>query len=91
MRIKFSDLLLLLTNQIMILQKAHSVAKIEHPEVMGEATHKLKQGGLNDPRIGTTDPNFNVRHAEKGWQSVLVILVTSSWRGLCSIQVSHPL
>ncbi|KAE9397235.1 hypothetical protein BT96DRAFT_995957 [Gymnopus androsaceus JB14] len=35
--------------------KAYSVAKIEHPEVMDESTHKPKMGGLMDPRLGTID------------------------------------
>jgi DNA-directed RNA polymerase II subunit RPB1 len=34
------------------------VAKIEHPEVMDEATHKPKLDGLMDPRMGTIDRNF---------------------------------
>ncbi|EEB95364.1 hypothetical protein MPER_05676 [Moniliophthora perniciosa FA553] len=55
--------------------KAYSVAKIEHPEVMDEATHKPKMGGLMDPRMGTIDRNFSVRHAVKVWQSVQVISV----------------
>ncbi|KAE9397231.1 beta and beta-prime subunits of DNA dependent RNA-polymerase [Gymnopus androsaceus JB14] len=38
--------------------KAYSVAKIEHPEVMDESTHKPKMGGLMDPRLGTIDRNF---------------------------------
>lgn len=34
------------------LQKAYSVAKIEHPEVMDE-NGKQKVGGLMDPRMGS--------------------------------------
>ena len=47
-------------------QKAYSVAKIEHPEVIDEATHKLKVGGLNDPRMGTTDRNFKCQTCGEG-------------------------
>ena len=47
-------------------QKAYSVAKIEHPEVLDEATHKLKVGGLNDPRMGTTDRNFKCQTCGEG-------------------------
>ncbi|KAI5120862.1 hypothetical protein M0805_008235 [Coniferiporia weirii] len=46
--------------------KAYSVAKIEHPEVIDEATHKLKVGGLNDPRMGTTDRNFKCQTCGEG-------------------------
>ncbi|KAH8111472.1 beta and beta-prime subunits of DNA dependent RNA-polymerase [Phellopilus nigrolimitatus] len=46
--------------------KAYSVAKIEHPEVLDEATHKLKIGGLNDPRMGTTDRNFKCQTCGEG-------------------------
>ena len=38
-----------------LLQKAYSAAKIERPKVIDEATYKLKVGGLNNPRMGTTD------------------------------------
>lgn len=48
------------------MQKAYSVAKIEHPEVIDEATHKLKVGGLNDPRMGTTDRNFKCQTCGEG-------------------------
>ncbi|KAG6916931.1 DNA-directed RNA polymerase II subunit rpb1 [Tephrocybe rancida] len=46
--------------------KAVSVAKIEHPEVMDEATHKPKQGGLMDPRMGTIDRNFKCQTCGEG-------------------------
>ncbi|PAV21644.1 beta and beta-prime subunits of DNA dependent RNA-polymerase [Pyrrhoderma noxium] len=46
--------------------KAYSVAKIEHPEVIDEATHKFKVGGLNDPRMGTTDRNFKCQTCGEG-------------------------
>ncbi|KAL5534789.1 hypothetical protein ACEPAG_1253 [Sanghuangporus baumii] len=46
--------------------KAYSVAKIEHPEVIDESTHKLKVGGLNDPRMGTTDRNFKCQTCGEG-------------------------
>ena len=47
-------------------QKAISVAKIEHPEVMDEATHKPKIGGLMDPRMGTIDRNFKCQTCGEG-------------------------
>src|SRR6202040_4034326 len=47
-------------------QKAYSVAKIEHPEVMDEATHKPKMGGLMDPRMGTIDRNFKCQTCGEG-------------------------
>lgn len=40
------------------LQKAYSVVKVEHPEVMDETGHRPKLGGLMDPRMGTIDRNF---------------------------------
>ncbi|TFK57734.1 beta and beta-prime subunits of DNA dependent RNA-polymerase [Heliocybe sulcata] len=46
--------------------KAYSVAKIEHPEVMDETTHKPKQGGLMDPRMGTIDRNFKCQTCGEG-------------------------
>ncbi|KAF6751321.1 RNA polymerase II large subunit [Ephemerocybe angulata] len=46
--------------------KAISVAKIEHPEVMDEATHKPKNGGLMDPRMGTIDRNFKCQTCGEG-------------------------
>ncbi|KAG5643823.1 DNA-directed RNA polymerase II subunit rpb1 [Asterophora parasitica] len=46
--------------------KAYSVAKIEHPEVMDEATHKPKSGGLMDPRMGTIDRNFKCQTCGEG-------------------------
>ncbi|KAF8907622.1 hypothetical protein CPB84DRAFT_1813483 [Gymnopilus junonius] len=46
--------------------KASSVAKIEHPEVMDEATHKPKMGGLMDPRMGTIDRNFKCQTCGEG-------------------------
>ena len=48
------------------LQKAYSVAKIEHPEVMDETTHKPKMGGLMDPRLGTIDRNFKCQTCGEG-------------------------
>lgn len=47
-------------------QKAYSVAKIEHPEVMDETTHKPKTGGLMDPRLGTIDRNFKCQTCGEG-------------------------
>ena len=47
-------------------QKAYSVAKIEHPEVMDETTHKPKVGGLMDPRMGTIDRNFKCQTCGEG-------------------------
>ena len=47
-------------------QKAYSVAKIEHPEVMDETTHKPKNGGLMDPRLGTIDRNFKCQTCGEG-------------------------
>ncbi|KAJ7293955.1 DNA-directed RNA polymerase II, subunit 1, partial [Mycena rebaudengoi] len=46
--------------------KAYSVAKIEHPEVMDETTHKPKVGGLMDPRMGTIDRNFKCQTCGEG-------------------------
>jgi DNA-directed RNA polymerase II subunit RPB1 len=42
------------------------VAKIEHPEVMDETTHKPKMGGLMDPRMGTIDRNFKCQTCGEG-------------------------
>lgn len=47
-------------------QKAYSVAKIEHPEVMDESTHRPKIGGLMDPRMGTIDRNFKCQTCGEG-------------------------
>lgn len=46
--------------------KAYSVAKIEHPEVMDENTHRPKMGGLMDPRMGTIDRNFKCQTCGEG-------------------------
>ncbi|KIY45807.1 beta and beta-prime subunits of DNA dependent RNA-polymerase [Fistulina hepatica ATCC 64428] len=46
--------------------KAYSVAKIEFPEVMDEATRKPKMGGLMDPRMGTIDRNFKCQTCGEG-------------------------
>ncbi|CAL1696999.1 unnamed protein product [Somion occarium] len=46
--------------------KAYSVAKIEHPEVMDESSHKPKMGGLMDPRLGTIDRNFKCQTCGEG-------------------------
>ncbi|KAA1468311.1 beta and beta-prime subunits of DNA dependent RNA-polymerase [Dentipellis sp. KUC8613] len=46
--------------------KAYSVAKVEHPEVMDETTHKPKMGGLMDPRMGTIDRNFKCQTCGEG-------------------------
>ncbi|KAF7340221.1 DNA-directed RNA polymerase subunit [Mycena venus] len=46
--------------------KAYSVAKIEHPEVMDETTHKPKMGGLMDLRMGTIDRNFKCQTCGEG-------------------------
>lgn len=42
------------------------MAKIEHPEVMDETTHKPKMGGLMDPRMGTIDRNFKCQTCGEG-------------------------
>jgi DNA-directed RNA polymerase II subunit RPB1 len=34
------------------------VAKIEYPETMDQTTKKPREGGLNDPRLGSIDRNF---------------------------------
>ena len=47
-------------------QKAYSVAKVEHPEVMDETTHRPKIGGLMDPRMGTIDRNFKCQTCGEG-------------------------
>ena len=49
-----------------IFQKAYSVAKIEFPEVLDEATHKQKVGGLMDPRMGTIDRNWKCQTCGEG-------------------------
>jgi len=46
--------------------KAYSVAKVEHPEVMDETTHRPKIGGLMDPRMGTIDRNFKCQTCGEG-------------------------
>lgn len=51
---------------LLSLQKAYSVAKIEHPEVMDEMTHKPKLGGLMDPPMGTIDRNFKCQTCGEG-------------------------
>ena len=33
---------------------------------MDESTHKLKVGGLDDPRMGTTDRNFKCQTCSEG-------------------------
>ena len=38
--------------------RAISVAKIEYPETIDQATKKPREGGLNDPRLGSIDRNF---------------------------------
>jgi DNA-directed RNA polymerase II subunit RPB1 len=38
--------------------RAISVAKIEYPETMDQATKKPREGGLNDARLGSIDRNF---------------------------------
>jgi len=55
-----------LTQLLSFWQKAYSVAKIEHPEVMDETTHKPKMGGLMDPRMGTIDRNFKCQTCGEG-------------------------
>lgn len=47
-------------------QKAYSVAKVEHPELWEEGTHKPKTGGLMDPRLGTIDRNFKCQTCGEG-------------------------
>jgi DNA-directed RNA polymerase II subunit RPB1 len=42
------------------------VAKIEHPGVMDETSHKPKLGGLMDPRMGTIDRNFKCQTCGEG-------------------------
>lgn len=51
---------------ILFEQKAYSVAKIEFPEVLDEATHKAKTGGLMDPKMGTIDRNFKCQTCGEG-------------------------
>lgn len=62
----FPPFLLVIINSPPIPQKAYSVAKIEHPEVMDETTHKPKLGGLMDPRMGTIDRNFKCQTCGEG-------------------------
>ena len=38
--------------------RAISVAKIEYPETMDQTTKRPREGGLNDPRLGSIDRNF---------------------------------
>ena len=47
-------------------QKAYSVAKIEHPEIMDESGHKPKMFGLADPRLGTIDRNYKCQTCGEG-------------------------
>ncbi len=42
------------------------MAKIEFPEVLDEATHKAKTGGLMDPKMGTIDRNFKCQTCGEG-------------------------
>lgn len=51
---------------VVVPQKAYSVAKIEFPEVMDEATQRPKEGGLQDPRMGTIDRNFKCATCGEG-------------------------
>ena len=80
-------------NYRLTVQKAYSVAKIEHPEVMDE-NGKQKVGGLMDPRMGSeytlpcvilrvdacqlSTEISNVRLVRKEWPNVQVISVTLS-------------
>ncbi|KAG8728978.1 DNA-directed RNA polymerase II subunit rpb1, partial [Ceratobasidium sp. 423] len=45
---------------------AHSVCKIEFPEVLEEGTGKVKVSGLMDPRLGIVDHNFKCQTCDKG-------------------------
>ena len=54
-----------------MLQKAISVTKIKHPEVMDEATHKPKMGGLMDSHMGTIDYNFKCQTCGEGMSECL--------------------
>ena len=54
-----------------MLQKAISVTKIKHPEVMDEATHKPKMGRLMDSRMGTIDCNFKCQTCGEGMSECL--------------------
>ena len=38
--------------------RAISVAKIEYPETIDQTTKRAREGGLNDPRLGSIDRNF---------------------------------
>ena len=38
--------------------RAISVAKIVYPETFDQATKRFKEGGLNDPRLGSIDRNY---------------------------------
>lgn len=49
-----------------VYQKAHSVAKIENPELWEEGTHKPRMHGLMDPRLGTIDRNFKCQTCGEG-------------------------
>jgi hypothetical protein len=84
-------------------QKAFSVAKIEHPEVMDE-NGKQKVGGLMDPKMGSmlplhlifassvdTQPSTelsSVKLVRKGWQTARATLDTLSLPSQCSTLAS---
>ncbi|TRM62440.1 hypothetical protein BD626DRAFT_499229 [Schizophyllum amplum] len=67
--------------------KANSVAKIEFPEVNDEGTHRLKMGGVNDPRMGTIDRNFKCQTCGEACRNAPGTLVTLSWPGRSFILV----
>ncbi|CDK25021.1 unnamed protein product [Kuraishia capsulata CBS 1993] len=46
--------------------RAISVAKIEYPEIMDLTTMKPRDGGLNDPRLGSIDRNFKCQTCGEG-------------------------
>ncbi|GME87345.1 unnamed protein product [Ambrosiozyma monospora] len=48
--------------------RAISVAKIEYPEIMDPTTMKPREGGLNDPRLGSIDRNFRCQTCSEDMQ-----------------------
>ncbi|TID28039.1 hypothetical protein CANINC_002720 [Pichia inconspicua] len=48
--------------------RAISVAKIEYPEIMDPVTMKPREGGLNDPRLGSIDRNFRCQTCSEDMQ-----------------------
>ncbi|ANZ74287.1 BA75_00604T0 [Komagataella pastoris] len=46
--------------------RAISVVKIEYPEIMDESRQRPREGGLNDPKLGSIDRNFKCQTCGEG-------------------------